>query len=245
MPLLEGKVALVTGASSGIGEAIAVAYAAEGAKVVIAARRADRLDQVAQRIADAGGDVLTVTADLTDEFQVLALFAALMTAHGQLDLLVNNAGLGGGQMPIEERSLENWRSVMSVNIDACFLCAREAFRIMKPQGGGRIINIGSISSQRPRANSTPYTTSKFAIRGLTQSLALDGREHGIAVSALHPGNTDSEIWGDYRDVATGVEGMMSRDDLARIAVLMAALPPEMNVLEATALPVKQPFIGRG
>jgi NAD(P)-dependent dehydrogenase (short-subunit alcohol dehydrogenase family) len=166
-----------------------------------------------------------------------------LDVFGRVDILVNNAGVSKGG-PTDELSLEVWQQVIGVNLTGAFLCSREAFKIMKSQRTGRIINIGSVSAKVPRINSAPYTTSKFGLEGLTRSLALDGREFGIAVSILHPGNTATPIWVEREQIARQ-EGVMSPDDLARVAVTIAALPPEVNLLESLVLPVSMPFVGRG
>jgi NAD(P)-dependent dehydrogenase (short-subunit alcohol dehydrogenase family) len=250
MGVLDGKVAVVTGGGSGIGKAIAAAYAREGCSVVIASRDAAKLNQAAKEIqaaATGGAKVVAIPADATDEKQVVALFGKVMQQFKRLDVLVNNAGaFGGGRM--DTLTLEKWKSMMDVNVTGAFLCLREAFKIMKDAGGGRIINIGSIAAQRPRHYSAPYTTSKFAIWGLTNAAALDGREFGIAVSCLHPGNTEVERRSDSRSATgrdEGPEPMISRDPIARTAVLMATMPPEANMLEAIVLPIKQTYLGRG
>jgi len=243
MGQLEGKVAIVTGGGSGIGKAIARAFAQEGCAVVIAARNADRLSAAATELAETGSAIVAIPTDVTDEAQVRALFGQTMERFGRLDILVNNAGAFDGG-PIEQISLEAWNRVIGVNLTGPFLCTREAFRIMKDAGGGRIINIGSISAQRTRVDMAPYTASKFAIWGLTQSTALEGREFGIAASCLHPGNTMVE-----RRVASGLpqdaETMMSTREIARTALLMVTLAPEANMLEAIVLPITQKYLGRG
>jgi NAD(P)-dependent dehydrogenase (short-subunit alcohol dehydrogenase family) len=156
---------------------------------------------------------------------------------------VNNAGIIVGT-PTESLALADWQRVIDVNLTGAFLCSRAAFRAMKPRGG-RIINIGSTAAKVPRPHSAAYTTSKFALEGLTRSLALDGREHGIAVSILHPGNTASALWGGAEDEQRRREGVMSASEVARVAVVMAALPPDINLLEGLLLPVAMPFLGRG
>lgn len=243
MRQLEGKVAIVTGGGSGIGKGIAKAFATEGCSVVIAGRNADRLRAAAEELRQTGSPILAIPTDVTDEAQVLALFKRTMEQFGRLDILVNSSGAFDGG-PLEQISLEAWNRVMGANVTGPFLCIREAFKIMKAAGGGRIINIGSISAQRSRENMAPYTASKFAIAGLTQAAALEGREYGIVVSCLHPGNTLVE-----RRMSSGLpqdaEPMMAVEDIARVALLMATLPPETNMLEAIVLPVRQKYIGRG
>ena len=243
MGQLQDQVAVITGASSGIGARIAAAFASEDARTVLAARRRDRLEALAEEIQGAGGRALVVSTDVTDEAQVAALFQKTSDAFGRVDILVNNAGIGGAG-PTEELSLEVWQRVLDVNLTGAFLCSREALRIMRPRRSGRIINIGSVSAKVPRTDSAAYTTSKFGLEGLTRSLALDARSSGIAVSILHPGNTVTPIWRGREEIARK-EGAMSPDDIARIVVMMATLPPELNLLEGVILPVSMPFVGRG
>lgn len=243
MGQLQDQVAVITGASSGIGTSIAAAFASEGARTVLAARRRDRLEAAAEEIQGAGGRALVVPADVTVEAQVTALFQKTADTFGRVDILVNNAGITGGG-PTEELSLEVWQRVLDVNLTGAFLCSREVLRIMRPRRSGRIINIGSVSAKVPRPDSAAYTTSKFGLEGLTRSLALDARSSGIAVSILHPGNTATPLW-QGREETARKEGVMSPDDIARIVVMMAALPPELNLLEGVVLPVSMPFVGRG
>lgn len=248
MGKLDGQVAIVTGGGSGIGKGIARAFAEEGCAVVIAGRNAERLQGAAEELSAGGAQVVAVPADVTVESQVLALFEATMARFGRLDILVNSSGaFDSGR--IDELSLEAWNRVIGACLTGPFLCTREAFRIMKASGGGRIVNIGSISGQRAREGSAPYTSAKHGIWGLTQAAALDGRPFGIAVSCLHPGNTLVE-----RRAASGAnvggrsqddEPMIAVADMARVALLMVTLPPEANMLEAIVLPVEQLYIGRG
>jgi len=243
MGQLEHKVAIVTGGGSGIGKAIAEAFLREGCAVTIAGRNAKRLRAAAEELRAGGGEVWDVPTDVVQEEQVQALFRQVMARHGRLDILVNSSGAFDGG-PLEELTLETWNKVIGANLTGPFLCTREAFRIMKPAGGGRIINIGSISAQRTRMNNAPYTSSKFGIWGLTQSAALEGRPYGIAVSCLHPGNTAVE-WRLDEGIEMNREPMVAPEEMARVALLMATLPPEANMLEAIVLPVKQLYIGRG
>ncbi|QEX18817.1 oxidoreductase [Hypericibacter terrae] len=243
MGQLDHRVAIVTGASTGIGLAIAKAFAAEGAKVVLAARSRDKLQAAADAIRANGGEALAITTDISKENQVGILFSRTVEAYGKVDILVNNAGVAAPET-VENLSLEDWQRVMDVNVTGAFLCSREAFRLMKPQGGGRIINIGSVSAKAPRHKSAAYTTSKFALEGLTRSLGLDGRSYGIAVSVLQPGNTDTPIWLGAEEKARK-EGWMAAEDVARVAVLIASLPPDVNLYESVILPVTMPFLGRG
>jgi NAD(P)-dependent dehydrogenase (short-subunit alcohol dehydrogenase family) len=242
MGKLDGQVALVTGANRGIGKAIALGLAEEGAALSITARRDEALRKVAGQLADMDVDVLAHAADITDEAQVRELFADTMESFGRLDILVNNAGAFDGG-PIEDLTVEAWDKVLAVNLRAPFLCTREAFRIMKPQGSGRIINIGSISAQKPRLNSAPYTASKHGLWGLTQSTALEGRGHGITCCCLHPGNVAVERRGS--DKPEDAEPMMTPAEIAQVAVLMATLPPHVAMLEAIVLPREQLYVGRG
>lgn len=244
--VMQGAVAIVTGGGSGIGKAIARGLADAGASVTIVGRSAERLRNAAEEI---GQGVRTFSADATVEQEVNQLFEDVLRAHeGRLDLLVNSAGAFGGAR-IDELELDVWRQVMDVNVTGAFLCSREAFRAMRTRGqGGRIINIGSISGLRSRHHSAAYATSKHALVGLTASTALDGREFGIVASCLHPGNTDVERRHDGHAKAgrdEGVEPLMDAQDVADVALLMASLPPHVNLLEATILPVDQLYLGRG
>lgn len=243
MGQLDGKFAIVTGGNRGIGKGIARGLAAEGATLTLAARDADLLNQTASELRADGATVLTVPTDVTDEAQIHALFEKAMAAHGRLDILVNNAGaFDGGR--IDELSTEAWDWVIGVNLRAPFLCTREAVKIMKAQGeGGRIINVGSISAHRVRPRTAPYSASKFGIWGLTQVTALEGRPYGITASCLQPGNTYVERHQNRPEAP--MEPMMDVNDLAQAAVLMATLPPHINMLEATVLPAGQLYVGRG
>ncbi len=243
MGQLTDRIAVITGASMGIGKSIAVAYAVEEAKVVLAARNSEKLKAVAEEIRRAGGTALVVPTNVTIEEETVNLFQQTLKVFVRLDILVNSAGITS-RTPTDELSLEEWKNVLNVNLNGAFMCSREALKIMKRQRSGRIINIGSISAKVPRPNNAPYATSKFALEGLTRSLALDARGYGIAVSILHPGNTATELWQGNEDQARK-EGMMSPDVLARVAIMMAALPPEVNMLEGIILPVSMPFLGRG
>jgi len=240
---LHGKVALVTGGNRGIGKGIARGLAAEGARLAITARGADDLERVAAGLRAAGADVLALPADVTDEGQVRELFRRTLERFGRLDVLVNNAGAFDGG-PLDDLSAEAWDKVIAINLRAPFLCTREAMRVMKKQGGGRIINVGSIAAQRVRPHSAPYSTSKHGLVGLTQVTALEGRDFGISCGCLHPGNVRIE-----RRQNTGrkedEEPMMTVEEIAQAAVFMAALPPHVNMLEAIMLPVGQLYVGRG
>jgi NAD(P)-dependent dehydrogenase (short-subunit alcohol dehydrogenase family) len=244
MKQLDGKVALITGASRGIGRAIALAFAREGAALILTARSQEPLAAVAEEAAGLSeAKMIAHPADVTDERYVGELFARLRDEFGRLDLLVNNAGAFDGG-PLDELSTETWDRVVNTNLRGPFLCTRAALRMMKPARSGRIINIGSIAGQRSRPNSAPYTASKHGLWGLTQATALEGREYGVTCGALHPGNVAVE-----RRQASGKteddEPMMSPDDVARVALLMATLPPHVEMLEAIVLPHQQKYVGRG
>jgi NAD(P)-dependent dehydrogenase (short-subunit alcohol dehydrogenase family) len=243
------RVAIVTGASSGIGAAIATAYAREGARVVLGARRRDALERIVAGIEADGGTALAVRCDVAREDDIVALFARALEAYGRVDVLVNNAGRSG-HVPIDEMTLAFWNEVVAVNITAAFLASREAVKVMKAQQpqGGRIINIGSVSAKTPRPNSLGYTATKFALHGLTHQLTHDGRAYGVVASIIHPGNTFTgfSTRSGPGAGATPQDYIMDSADIARIAVLMATLPPEVNLFEATILPNNMTsFIGRG
>jgi NAD(P)-dependent dehydrogenase (short-subunit alcohol dehydrogenase family) len=243
MPKLVSKVALITGGNRGIGKGIALGLGLEGAALVLVARGAEELEKTRAELTARCFQVLPIVADVTDETQVRDVFAKTIERFSRLDILVNNAGTFDGG-PIDELSLETWDKVMAVNLRGPFLCTREAFRIMKKQGGGRIINIGSISAQRVRPGMAPYSTSKHGIWGLTQVTALEGRDFGITCGCLHPGNVAVE----RRQVSSKLEDaepMMSVAEIAETAVLMATLPPQVNMLEAIVLPMGQAYLGRG
>ncbi len=246
MGRLAGKVAVVTGANKGIGRGIARGLAREGANIVMAARGAAELEAALAEVKSLGASALAMPTDVTQEAQVEALFARAIERFSRLDLLVNNAGAFDGG-PIDELATEAWDKVIAVNLRAPFLCTRAAMRIMKPQGGGRIINIGSISAQRVRPGSAPYSASKHGIWGLTQVTALEGRPHNITCCCLHPGNVMIERRAEGRTQGReqDMEPMMSVDEIAEVAVLMAVLPPHVEMLEAIVLPRDQLYVGRG
>jgi NAD(P)-dependent dehydrogenase (short-subunit alcohol dehydrogenase family) len=243
MSKLTGKIAIVTGGNKGIGKGIARGLAAEGASLVITARGDADLQAAAAELRKKSPDVIALPADITDEKAVQELFRQTAAHFGRLDILVNNAGAFDGG-PLDELTTEAWDKVIAVNLRAPFLCTREAMRVMKRQGGGRIINVGSISAQRVRPNSAAYSASKHGLWGLTQVTALEGREFGITCGCLHPGN----VLVERRQGSTKKEDeepMMTVDELAQAAVLMATLPPHVNFLEAIVLPIGQHYIGRG
>lgn len=243
MGQLEGKVAIVTGGNQGIGKAIAHRLAAEGCRLVLCARNADRLAAAAEELQSGGADVLSVPTDVSDEQSVDELFDAVMQEYGRVDLLINNAGnFDGGR--IDQVSMEGWNNVIGACLTGAFLCSRAAFAIMKEQGGGRILNIGSISAQRPREGSAPYAAAKFGVWGLTQATAIDGRPHGIICSCLHPGNVLVERR-QGTELDSDTEPMMSMETIANAALAMVTLPPDVNFLEAIVLPRDQDYLGRG
>lgn len=243
MNRLSGKVALITGANQGIGKGIAKAFGAEGAKLALCARNATKLDAATAELRAAGYEVLSQALDVTDEAAVNQWVAAAHKQFGRIDLLVNNAGaFDGGRL--DEVTSAAWNNVIGACLTGTFLCSRAVFSIMKDQGGGRIINIGSISAQRPRAGGAPYAAAKFGVWGLTQAIALDGRPFGISCSCLHPGNVQVERR-TGSNLKSDDEPMMSTETIAEVAVTMAALPPHVNMLESIVLPVQQDYLGRG
>lgn len=236
---LDRKIAIITGASAGIGKGIAQAFAREGAKLVLAARNRERLNVVADELRAQGRTVLSVPTDVSHEAEVVALFEKTTQEFGRLDILVNNAGIFH-QASLEQTSLEMWQRTLDVDLTRPFLCTREALKIMKPQGGGRIINIGSISAQMPRPNAAAYNCSKIALVALTKTTALEGRDYGVAASCIHPGNVNTEQMAE-----TPNEPAMDVDDLVKAVMTAATLPANVNLLEAIVLPVTQQYLGRG
>ena len=242
------RVAVVTGAGSGIGAASVAALAADGWSVVLAGRRRDVLEEVAGPV---GG--LVVPTDVTDEASVSALFDTVVAEHGRLDLLVNNAGAFGPARELDEITLSEWQEVVAVNLTGVFLCSREAFRVMRGQSpqGGRIINNGSISAQVPRPLSAAYTATKSAVTGLTKSLSLDGRPYDIACGQIDVGNaatamTDRMAAGVRQaDGSVRPEPRMAVEDVGRAVAYMASLPPDANVAHLTVHATKMPYVGRG
>ncbi|MGW8376412.1 SDR family oxidoreductase [Streptomyces sp. ODS28] len=244
-----GRTALVTGAGSGIGRAVTLALADAGWTVVLAGRRAGALEETA-RLAGSGDPVPT---DVTDPEAVEALFSSIRDRHGRLDLLFNNAGAFGPAVPLEELSYEDWRGVVDVNLHGAFLCAQAAYRLMKEQDprGGRIINNGSVSAHAPRPHSIAYTATKHAMTGLTKSLSLDGRAHGIACGQIDIGNAATEMTGRMQtgilqpDGRVASEPVMRADDAARTVLHMAELPLEANIQFTTVMATNMPYVGRG
>jgi NAD(P)-dependent dehydrogenase (short-subunit alcohol dehydrogenase family) len=247
------KIAIVTGAGSGIGKAVSMALLKEGYGVVLSGRRAALLEQAAGEADPAKSLSLAVPTDVTDADSVARLFKKTQDAFGRLDLLFNNAGINVPAVPIDELTVEQWRSVVDVNLTGAFLCTRQAFSLMKNQTprGGRIINNGSISAYVPRPNSAPYTATKHAITGLTKSTSLDGRKYDIACGQIDIGNAATEmtvrmargVQQANGDVA--VEPLVDLDHVAKAVVYMAGLPLEANVQFMTVMATKMPFIGRG
>jgi len=248
-----GKIALVTGAGSGIGKATALALLREGYAVVLAGRHLETLQQTTAEAGIPATQALAVAADVSDPSSVRVLFEKIKQTFGRLDLLFNNAGTGTPAIPFEDLTVEQWRRVIDVNLTGAFLCAQEAFRLMKNQSprGGRIINNGSISAHVPRPNSAPYTASKHAITGLTRSLALDGRKYDIACGQIDIGNAETEMTAKMKQgvlQANGeraIEPTMDVKHVASAVVYMASLPLDANVLFLTVMATGMPFVGRG
>ncbi len=248
---MRGRIAIVTGAGSGIGAATARALAAEGWQVVLAGRRADALRAVAG--PDDTGALRPVPTDVTDEASVRALFDEVVAVHGRVDLLFNNAGRSAPARELDAVSLSEWQAVVAVNLTGAFLCSREAFRVMRAQQprGGRIINNGSISAHVPRPMSAAYTATKHAISGLTKSTSLDGRPYDIACGQIDVGNAATgmtEVMAGGVQQADGsvrAEPRMAVEDVARAVVYMAGLPLEANVASLTVLATSMPYVGRG
>ena len=237
---LRDKVALVTGGGSGIGKAIAKALLGEGCKVIINGRNEEKLNQAKSELGD---NVESIVCDVTDEEQVENTFNGIISNYGKFDILINNAGMAA-KAKAHELKYETWKKVINVNLNGAFLCAREAMKIMIKQKSGRIINIGSISGQMSRPENAAYTASKFGLEGLTRALALDGREYGIAVSILHPGNVGTDIWKGREEIAER-EGLVPLEDIGKLAVTMLSVSPNVNILGSVILPITQPYLGRG
>jgi NAD(P)-dependent dehydrogenase (short-subunit alcohol dehydrogenase family) len=244
-------IAVVTGAGSGIGRASAVALAGAGFTVVLAGRRVEPLEAAA---AEAGGGAVGIVCDVRDPESVAALFAQVGSRFGRLDLLFNNAGVGAPPVPLEDLTVEQWRTVLDTNVTGAFLCTQEAFRLMKRQSprGGRIVNNGSISASVPRPLSAPYTAAKHAVTGLTRSTSLDGRAYDIACGQIDIGNAATELTEPMRttgvpqaDGTIALEPTIDVADVARAVVYMATLPLDANVQFMTVMATKMPFVGRG
>jgi NAD(P)-dependent dehydrogenase (short-subunit alcohol dehydrogenase family) len=248
-----GKVAIVTGAGSGIGRAAALALLEAGYSVGLAGRRNEPLEETAQQAGEAGARALPVPTDVSDSASVHALFARVTDAFGRLDVVFNNAGINVPGAPVGDLTDDQWRSVVEINLTGAFFCAREAFRVMREQTpqGGRIINNGSISAHVPRPGSAPYTATKHAITGLTRSISLDGRPFDIACGQIDIGNAGTEMAArmakgvPQADGSTKVEPLMDVRHVASAVVYMASLPLDANVQFMTIMATKMPFIGRG
>src|SRR3989441_478587 len=244
------RIAIVTGAGSGIGRASSVALSREGWSVVLAGRRTDALQETASQCKSR---TLVVPTDVGDPASVKALFAKTKETFGRLDLLFNNAGTGAPAVPLEDLTVEQWKTVVDANLNGVFYCTQEAFKIMKSQTprGGRIINNGSISAHAPRPNSAPYTSTKHAVTGLTKAASLDGRKYDIAVGQLDIGNAETPLAARMKNGVPQANGtimpepLMDVEHTARAIVHMASLPPDANVLFMTVMATKMPFVGRG
>jgi NAD(P)-dependent dehydrogenase (short-subunit alcohol dehydrogenase family) len=247
------KVAVVTGAGTGIGKAVALALLKDGYRVALAGRRKERLEQAVEDAGPAGARALVVPTDVSDAQSVRALFARTKAEFGRLDLLFNNAGINAPGIPLEELGYEQWKAVVDINLTGAFLCTQEAFKLMKSQDprGGRIINNGSISAHAPRPNSAPYTATKHAITGLTKSTSLDGRKYDIACGQIDIGNAATEMAARMARGVTqangsiAVEPLMDVTHVANAVLHMAGLPLEANVQFMTVMATKMPFVGRG
>src|SRR2546425_5514133 len=247
------KTAIITGAGTGIGKAVALALLKNGYQVALAGRRQALLEQVVTDAGAAGTHALVVPTDVSDPVSVQTLFARIKEAFGRLDLLFNNAGVGAPGIPLEDLSYAQWKTVVDINLTGAFLCTQEAFKLMKSQEprGGRIINNGSISAHVPRPNSAPYTATKHAISGLTKATALDGRKYDIACGQIVIGNAAAELTSSSSsgqlqpDGSVRPEPRMDVEHVAQAIVFMASLPLESNVQFLTIMATKMPWIGRG
>ncbi len=247
------KVALITGAGSGVGKAAALGLAKEGFDVGLVGRRAEMLEAVAGEARASGVRALVLQGDAGDPKQVKAVFAKLKEGLGRIDVLFNNAGTGAPPIPMEDLTYEQWKAVVDINLTGSFLCAQEAIRMMKAQKpqGGRIINNGSISAHAPRPRSAPYTATKHAITGLTKAISLDGREFDITCSQIDIGNAATPMTERMArgvpqpDGSTRIEPTMDVQAVARAVVYAATLPPDANMLFMTVMATKMPFVGRG
>ena len=247
------KVAIVTGAGTGIGRAVSVALLKDGYRVALAGRRLEPLQETLAEAGDAASRALAIPSDVTDPASVKALFAKVMQAWGRLDVLFNNAGVGAPAVALEDLSFEQWTNAVNINLTGPFLCTQEAFKIMKNQDprGGRVINNGSISAHAPRPNSAPYTSTKHAITGLTKSTSLDGRKYDIACCQIDIGNAFTPLAARIKDGVPQANGtiapepMMDVQHVASSVLYMASLPLEANVQFLTVMATKMPFVGRG
>jgi len=249
----QNKVAIITGAGSGIGKAVALAFLADGYRVALAGRRQDALEGTIKEAGSDGSAAIAVPTDVRDPDAVKKLFTTARDQFGRVDVVFNNAGVNAPGVPLEELTVEQWKNVVDINLTGMFLCIQEAFRIMKDQDprGGRIINNGSISAHAPRPNSSPYTATKHGVTGLTKCASLDGRKYDIACSQIDIGNAMTEL---AARMAKGVpqadgsikpEAMMDVREVASAALYMASLPLDTNVQFMTIMATKMPFVGRG
>jgi NAD(P)-dependent dehydrogenase (short-subunit alcohol dehydrogenase family) len=247
------RVAIVTGAGTGIGRAAALALLADGYKVALAGRRREPLEQTLTAAGANGGNARAIPTDVANPASVSALFEATQGTFGRLDVLFNNAGVGAPAIPLEDLSFEQWKNVVDINLTGMFLCTQAAFRLMKSQTprGGRIINNGSISAHAPRPNSVPYTSTKHAVTGLTKAAALDGRKYDIACGQIDIGNAATEMASRMASGVPQASGEIAIEPLMDVAhvgsaiVHMANLPLDTNVLFMTVMATKMPFVGRG
>jgi NAD(P)-dependent dehydrogenase (short-subunit alcohol dehydrogenase family) len=247
------RIAVVTGAGSGIGAATALALAGDGWTVLLAGRRGESLEQVAREAAHGRGRLDPIPTDVTDEGSVRELFDAAVDRYGRVDLLVNNAGMGAPPHELDEVPLSEWQAVVAVNLTGVFLCTREAFRVMRRQRpqGGRIINNGSISAQTPRPHAAAYTATKHAVTGLTKATALDGRPYDIACGQIDIGNARTEMTRSFESGVLQADGTVRPEpamDVEHVAAAiryMASLPLDANVATLTVTATKMPYIGRG
>lgn len=251
--MANNKVALITGAGSGVGRAVAIRFIKDGYKVGLMGRRADALAETISLAGGSAANAVALAADVTDPVQVNAAFDKLVAAFGRIDVVFNNAGIGAPPVQWDELPVEQWKAVVDTNLSGVFYCMQAAFRVMKRQSpkGGRIINNGSVSSYTPRPFSAAYTATKHAVLGLTKTGALDGREHDIAVGQIDIGNALTDM---ARKMTTGVlqangttaiEAVMDVEHVANAVAHMASLPPEANVLTMNVMATKMPFVGRG
>ena len=253
MAMQDRRIALVTGAGSGVGRSAAVALSRDGWHVVAVGRRAGPLAETVEECGREGGSGSAVAADVSDPASVETLFEKVRTDHGRLDLLFNNAGTAAPPVPVDELDVSQWQRVVDVNLTGSFLCARQAFGLMKSQdpAGGRIINNGSVSAHVPRLNSAPYTATKHAITGLSKSLSLDGRPFGITCGQIDIGNALTPLTARMHEGVLQSDGSirpeptMDAADVGRAVAYMASLPADANVLTMTVMANGMPFIGRG
>jgi len=251
--MASAKIALVTGAGTGVGRAVAIALAKAGYNLVLAGRRKEMLDKVAGEINALGAQALAVPTDVSKRESIVSLFTTVKSTFGRLDVLFNNAGIGAPAVPLEDLPFETWQNVVATNLTGMFLCTQEAFKMMKAQTpmGGRIINNGSISAHAPRPNSAPYTATKHGVTGLTKVTALDGRKYDIACGQIDIGNaatpmTERMARGvPQANGTTAAEPTMNVKAVADAVVYMSSLPLDANVLFLTVMATKMPFVGRG